>query len=582
MSDCKNYVSEEDIKALKESELHIEHVARSRNLAGEKVLSVTDTIRGDKVTNRTLDGLEELYQNSLSNIGYQQMGDYKPGITIDGRNQIVFENGSWYIYRGDLPHVTTGTSLAEDGGIWSEENPNGQWVNVNYDNFSNQRIFKKIGQKIQLTDYPSILDFDGVYVDDESKDSSEGILEAIQKESTLYFPPGVYRVDKTIESKPGGLIIFDKNATLIRLKKYSSSTSPVFSLRGQYSESIGGRFITENNHPFGVVTCGHNSDQDSKNALCWRLIRPYIKGVKEIGNIGLNIPSGQINIGTSSANYFGYIDNPIVQNADELIVFNEIANGHCIISPQLYKGITSGISFYGAYGNHVVGGFLHTSDNGVIGINLKNRRFENTHHSNNNQIEGFSVEPGGDRSKALFIDTECIRNRINIMGNVAGGVTVLNNKNDYDTTYIKSSFNNNIRELKVFDKIVVQNKSQFFQSKKDVPENKKELFFRIEIPSNGGGHLLELILLAKSSSLDFTLPVILLIGVNNRTGVLNIEKIDEKSSSHKSGDISYSTNGNILEIYGTSRNNGTNTIYKNLSMSLTVTSNDESLLNVTG
>ncbi|QYC51789.1 tail spike protein [Proteus phage vB_PmiS_PM-CJR] len=130
MSDCKNYVSEEDIKALKESELHIEHVARSRNLAGEKVLSVTDTIRGEKVTNRTLDGLEDLYQDALSNIGYQQMGDFEQGINITGRNQIVFENGSWYIYRGDLPHVTTGASLAEDGGVWSEENPNGQWVNV--------------------------------------------------------------------------------------------------------------------------------------------------------------------------------------------------------------------------------------------------------------------------------------------------------------------------------------------------------------------------------------------------------------------------------------------------------------------
>lgn len=135
MSDCKNYVSEEDIKALKESELHIEHVARSRNLVGEKVLSVTDTIRGEKVTNRTLDGLEELYQNALSNIGYQQMGDYKPGINITGRNQIVFENGSWYIYRGDLPHVTSGASLAEDGGIWSESNVRGKWVLLTYNSY---------------------------------------------------------------------------------------------------------------------------------------------------------------------------------------------------------------------------------------------------------------------------------------------------------------------------------------------------------------------------------------------------------------------------------------------------------------
>lgn len=130
MSNCDNYVSEEDIRALKESGQHIEHVARSRDSSGSKALSVTDTIRGESVTNRTLDGLEELYQNALSNIGYQQMGDYTTGITINGRNQIVFYDGSWYIYRGDLPHVTTGATLPEDGGIWSDTNPNGKWVDV--------------------------------------------------------------------------------------------------------------------------------------------------------------------------------------------------------------------------------------------------------------------------------------------------------------------------------------------------------------------------------------------------------------------------------------------------------------------
>lgn len=130
MSNCENYVSEEDIRALKESEQHIEHVARSRDSSGSKALSVTDTIRGESVTNRTLDGLEELYQNALSNIGYQQMGDYATGINMTARNQIVFYDGSWYIYRGDLPHVTTGATLPEDGGIWSDANPDGLWVNV--------------------------------------------------------------------------------------------------------------------------------------------------------------------------------------------------------------------------------------------------------------------------------------------------------------------------------------------------------------------------------------------------------------------------------------------------------------------
>lgn len=130
MSDCKNYVSEEDIKALKESELHIEHVARSRNLVGEKALSVTDPIRGENVTNRTLDGLEKLYTDKIESIGYQQMGDYATGINITGRDQIVFHNGSWYMYRGEIPHVTTGATLPEDGGIWSDTNPDGLWVDI--------------------------------------------------------------------------------------------------------------------------------------------------------------------------------------------------------------------------------------------------------------------------------------------------------------------------------------------------------------------------------------------------------------------------------------------------------------------
>lgn len=130
MSNCENYISEEDIRALKESEQHIEHVARSRDSAGSKALSVTDTIRGESVTNRTLDGLEKLYTDKIESLGYQQMGDYATGINITARDQIVFYNGSWYMYRGGLPHVTTGATLPEDGGIWSDTNPDGLWVDV--------------------------------------------------------------------------------------------------------------------------------------------------------------------------------------------------------------------------------------------------------------------------------------------------------------------------------------------------------------------------------------------------------------------------------------------------------------------
>lgn len=130
MSNCENYVSEEDIRALKESEQHIEHVARSRNATGDKALSVTDVIRGESVTNRTLDGLEKLYTDKIESLGYQQMGDYAMGINMTARDQIVFYDGSWYMYRGELPHTTSGVTLPDDGGIWSETNPDGLWVDV--------------------------------------------------------------------------------------------------------------------------------------------------------------------------------------------------------------------------------------------------------------------------------------------------------------------------------------------------------------------------------------------------------------------------------------------------------------------
>lgn len=157
MSNCENYVSEEDIRALKESEQHIEHIARSRNTTGDKALSVTDTIRGESVTNRTLDGLEKLYTDKIESLGYQQMGDYATGINVTARDQIIFYNGSWYMYRGELPHVTAGATLLDDGGIWSEANPDGLWVNVGdagLVSFMNIvfRSFKSVSEVISKSD----------------------------------------------------------------------------------------------------------------------------------------------------------------------------------------------------------------------------------------------------------------------------------------------------------------------------------------------------------------------------------------------------------------------------------------------
>ncbi|MGG5840045.1 hypothetical protein ACQ4LJ_24610, partial [Huaxiibacter chinensis] len=83
------------------------------------------------------------------------MGNYAPGMVISSRNQIVFYNGYWYAWRGDLPHTTTGATPVEDGGIWSEANPDGMWVNVigientaSVEKATGLKIFSKVGNVV--------------------------------------------------------------------------------------------------------------------------------------------------------------------------------------------------------------------------------------------------------------------------------------------------------------------------------------------------------------------------------------------------------------------------------------------------
>lgn len=139
MSDCKIYVSKEDLQALKESQQHIEHVARSRNAAGEKALQVTDPIRGENVTNRTLDGLENLYTTSIDNfeargedalrsVGWVTLDSFQRGAEITARNQVLRDetNGEYYRWDGELPKsVPAGSTPDSAGGIGM-----GSWVGI--------------------------------------------------------------------------------------------------------------------------------------------------------------------------------------------------------------------------------------------------------------------------------------------------------------------------------------------------------------------------------------------------------------------------------------------------------------------
>lgn len=120
MANCNDYISTDDLKTGKQAILHIEHVAKSRDAAGNHALDVTDIIRGQSVTNKTLDGLENLYNQAISQVGYITMDSFEDGATLTLPNQVLRhkETGEYYRWDGEFPKVVpTGSTPEIAGGV---------------------------------------------------------------------------------------------------------------------------------------------------------------------------------------------------------------------------------------------------------------------------------------------------------------------------------------------------------------------------------------------------------------------------------------------------------------------------------
>lgn len=118
---CGSYVSADDLKAAKQSILHIEHVATSTDANGNPALVVTDTIRDNDVTNTTLDGL-------FSDIGFKPVtGSFQAGGTLNNRWEVLLNtaDNNYYQWFGVLPKIVpAGSTPASTGGVGP-----GAWVN---------------------------------------------------------------------------------------------------------------------------------------------------------------------------------------------------------------------------------------------------------------------------------------------------------------------------------------------------------------------------------------------------------------------------------------------------------------------
>lgn len=128
MANCNDYISADDLKTGKQAILHIEHVAKSRDAAGNHALGVTDIIRGQSVTNKTLDGLENLYNQAISQVGYITMDSFEDGATLTLPNQVLRykATGEYYRWDGELPKIVPASSTPDSTG----EVKLGAWVSV--------------------------------------------------------------------------------------------------------------------------------------------------------------------------------------------------------------------------------------------------------------------------------------------------------------------------------------------------------------------------------------------------------------------------------------------------------------------
>lgn len=266
----------------------------------------------------------------------------------------------------------------------------------------------------------------------DKQDVTRQLNDLLAQETDVYLAPGAYRVDGTVIVPKHTSLVLAHGATLKRFKRRSESQLAVIAVLGNRAYLSGGRIITENDHPEGIVKLGHfDATKNTRyTATQWQFRDCWIEGIKSPGNIGLWIPNSQaIHKTTDYANYYGFIQNVTIRYADIGILLDEVANGHRFFGVFFSHLISTAWDLKGAYGNQIFGGFLHQSSDGIVAIWLRNTSNDRYHDSVYNSFFGFGIEPGGAKSSAYHIESRCRRNTLVLQANVAGKSTDENGEN---------------------------------------------------------------------------------------------------------------------------------------------------------
>ena len=211
MANCNDYISADDLKTGKQAILHIEHVAKSRDTNGNHALDVTDTIRGQSVTNKTLDGLENLYNQAISQVGYITMDSFEDGATLTVPNEVLRweSNGEYYRWDGSFPKtVSSGSTPETSGGIGI-----GAWVSVG-DASLRSDLAKTNGAGL-IGGLSKPITFWGAVGDGVTNNTSAFNSAEDSQFNDIYIPEGNFKVDNITFNKrywgPGIVVIDHKS-----------------------------------------------------------------------------------------------------------------------------------------------------------------------------------------------------------------------------------------------------------------------------------------------------------------------------------------------------------------------------------
>lgn len=273
---------------------------------------------------------------------------------------------------------------------------------------------RNVQQKLQ--EFVSVKDFGAV--GDGVTDDTAAIQAALDSGAGVVIVPkstSVYCCDSLITIPEGIELKVERGAELKRTTS-SSSTDPVVFVKGINSKLTGcGTIRTDNNHPRGVVVCGHYDLTTSNyNAQKWLVsgVDIYGKLAGSTGsanttvgtvagtsaNIGIYVPSSQPVIGSSTSNYFGSIINVRVNQADVGICFMDQANAHQVVDVFMQDMYGSYLMMHGAYGNVITGVWCHRAkDVACKALYLRDKYnpsapFVAGHDTLRNTIHGFQNE----------------------------------------------------------------------------------------------------------------------------------------------------------------------------------------------